>query len=504
MTDALHSSSSYESDKHSAPVVPSQAAPVVEDKELARLRRKERLSSAFTIALYGFSRPSYNPLDFLRPAYGSATSNSLTNVLFGQIYGKAFTSSISTRLSNSLTVGTILGQVSIGIVCDLLGRKHGIVISTFCIVAGIIIVTASHGAHGALGGFFWCFTIGRGLTGIGVGGEYPSSSASAAEAANEKMVKSRGPVFILVTNLVLSCGSIFACILYLIVFEAAGGLNANLSTVWRTVLGISMVPPLAVFIFRMRMLNSQLYRKNAIQQGVPLKLTLKYYWRSLIGTCVAWFLYDFVTFPNGVFSGTIISSIVHAKGKSLFRATAEWQLLLGTIALPGVFVGAWLVNRIGRRNTMMLGFSGYLLIGLIVGCSYTKHGLMQSFGNLGPGDVLGLVSAESFASPVRGTLYGFSAAIGTESFTPIRNNLGPRWTFIVAAICGILGVLVTYFFIRNDLGGDLAEEDRKFVAYLRSQGWDGHVGVSGKEALVDAEEGPKGDVKAKEEMVEDI
>lgn len=55
MTDALHSSSSYESDKHSAPVVQSQTAPVVEDKELARLRRKERLSSAFTIACAGFA-----------------------------------------------------------------------------------------------------------------------------------------------------------------------------------------------------------------------------------------------------------------------------------------------------------------------------------------------------------------------------------------------------------------------------------------------------------------
>lgn len=123
----------------------------------------------------------------------------LTNVVLGQIYGKQYTGAISTRLSNSLTVGTILGQLGIGIVCDLYGRKHGIVISTFCIVAGIIIVTAAHGAHGSLQGFFWCFTVGRGLTGIGVGGEYPSSSASAAEAANEKMLKSRGPVFILVT-----------------------------------------------------------------------------------------------------------------------------------------------------------------------------------------------------------------------------------------------------------------------------------------------------------------
>lgn len=85
-------------------------------------------------------------------------------VIFGQLYGKAYTSAYSTQLSNSLTVGTILGQFGVGIVCDVFGRKAGIVISTFAIVAGIIIVTASHGAHGSFAGFIWCFTIGRGLT----------------------------------------------------------------------------------------------------------------------------------------------------------------------------------------------------------------------------------------------------------------------------------------------------------------------------------------------------
>ena len=46
----------------------------------------------------------------------------------------------------------------------------------------------------------------------------------------------------MVTNFVLSFGTPFASIIYLIVFEAAGGTNANLSTVWRTVFGISIVP----------------------------------------------------------------------------------------------------------------------------------------------------------------------------------------------------------------------------------------------------------------------
>lgn len=63
-----------------------------------------------------------------------------------------------------------------------------------------------------------------------------------------------------------------------------------------------------------------------------------------------------MTFPNGVFSGVIISSVV--KNGSIYK-TAEWQLLLGSLALPGVFMGAWLCDKLGRRKTMMLGFSGY-------------------------------------------------------------------------------------------------------------------------------------------------
>jgi len=251
------------------------------------------------------------------------------------------------------------------------------------------------------------------------------------------------------------------------------------------------------------MLNSVLYRKGAIKRHVPYKLVLRYYWKSLIGTCGAWFLYDFVTFPNGVFSGTIISSVVHSTEKDVVLKTAEWTLLLGAIALPGVLIGAWLCDRLGRKNTMMLGFSGYLVFGLIIGCSYDKitkivplfvifYGLMQSSGNLGPGDMLGLISSETYATSVRGTCYGISAAlgktgaaVGTEAFTPIRNNLGDRWTFIIAAICGVVGVLVTYFFVEDLSGEDLAERDKRFRAYLVENGWDGEMGEDDLKALAD-------------------
>lgn len=319
------------------------------------------------------------------------------------------------------------------------------------IVVGGILATAANGY--TIAGMFWMLTVSRGIVGFGTGGEYPASSTSASEAANEHRLKQRGPIFILVTNLPLSFGGPLAVAIFLIVLSAAG--ENHLSTIWRVCFGIGVVFPLTVFYFRIKMLNSKLYRRGAIKRKVPYLLILRYYWKTLIGTCGTWFLYDFVTFPNGTFSGEIISSVVSKKNN--IRSTAEWQLLLGALSLPGVFIGAYLCNRLGRKNTMMLGFSGYLIFGLIVGCAYDKvtkvlpafvvlYGLMQSSGNLGPGDMLGLLSSESYATAVRGTCYGISAAlgktgaaVGTEAFKPIQNNLGKRWTFIIAAICGVVG-----------------------------------------------------------------
>ncbi|OLL25840.1 putative metabolite transport protein [Neolecta irregularis DAH-3] len=337
--------------------------------------------------------------------------------------------------------------------------------------------------------------------GFGVGGEYPASSTSASEAANEQLQKSRGPIFIMVTksvpcstlhlssSLPLSFGGPVSMCIFLIVYSAAG--SSHLTTVWRVCFGLGAVLPLSVFYFRLRLVTSKLYREGAIKKRVPYWLVLKYYWRSLIGTCLAWFIYDFVTFPNGIFSGAIISSLVK---NSSIKKTAEYQLLLNTLQLPGIFIGALLCNPLGRKNTMMLGFSGYLIFGLVIGLSYDRitkmlplfvifYGLMQSSGNLGPGDFLGLLSSESYATPIRGTCYGLSAAvgkagaaIGTQVFQPIQIHWGKRWTFIVAAVCGIVGILVTWIFVPDLTGEDLALEDRRFEEFLRKEGWTGDIG----------------------------
>ncbi|KAF8877545.1 MFS Git1p-like glycerophosphoinositol permease [Infundibulicybe gibba] len=421
---------------------PSQAE---SEGTIARLNSKESLSAYFTILAAAFGLIS-----------DGCTLMGAIQVIFGTIYPKEYTSSVSTRVSNSLLVGAIIGQIFVGLLCDRVGRKAALVFTTALIVLGATLGTAAHGAGGSPAGLFWFLTFASRL------------------------------------------GEPLAVSVFLIALSAAG--KDHLQTVWRVCFGIGIILPLTVFYFRIRMLTTMLYRKGAIKRRVPYGLVFARYWKSLIGTCGAWFpprrsLNPQVTFPNGVFSGTIISSVIHDGD---IKKTAEWQLLLSALAIPGVFVGVMLCNPIGRRNTMMIGFSGYLIFGLIIGLSYDKitkiiplfvifYGLMQSFGNLGPGDMLGLVSAESFATPVRGTCYGISAAvgkagaaIGTQAFTPIQQNLGKNaYPEIPIAICGTTGIIITYFFVPDMTGVDLALEDAKFMEYLRENGWTGDVGEDG-------------------------
>ena len=74
------------------------------------------------------------------------------------------------------------------------------------------------------------------------------------------------------------------------------------------------------------MINSTQYRKHAIKSKYPYWLIFKRYWKPMVGTCestlnpsyprsdankiaLSWFMYDFVTYPFGLFSSTIIEQL---------------------------------------------------------------------------------------------------------------------------------------------------------------------------------------------------
>jgi MFS family permease len=63
-------------------------------------------------------------------------------------------------MSDSQT-GAVIGQVIVGIICDRIGRKAALVLTTALIAIGATLATAAHGAGGSASGLFWFLTFAR-------------------------------------------------------------------------------------------------------------------------------------------------------------------------------------------------------------------------------------------------------------------------------------------------------------------------------------------------------
>lgn len=113
--------------------------------------RKTKHSDAFTILAAGSA--------LISDGYQNNVQTML-NTLFAKRYGsKVYTSAISTRLSNSLLVGCVLGQVIVGLMCDRIGRKSAILTSTLLLAVGSIFATGAIPVDGNLSKLWWWLTV---------------------------------------------------------------------------------------------------------------------------------------------------------------------------------------------------------------------------------------------------------------------------------------------------------------------------------------------------------
>ena len=95
------------------------------------------------------------------------------------------------------------------------------------------------------------------------------------------------------------------------------------------------------------------------------------------------------------------------------------------------------MDRIGRKQTMTLGFFCWSIMGFIIGGALKPiqsvfplfvvlYGIFNAFGEMGPGVATFLCASESFPTPLRGHYLGFAAAVGKAGGT-----IGtlPTWPF---------------------------------------------------------------------------
>lgn len=134
----------------------------------------------------------------------------------------------------------------------------------------------------------------------------------------------------------------------------------------------------------------------------------------------------------------------------------------------------------------MAGVVGYLNQPKYVGAFVVVYGIFLSMGEFGPGDNIGLVASKTCPTAIRGQYYAMAAAggkigafVGTYVFPIIMNNAGPTGStsslqapFWVASSLAIFSGLLAVFLLPHIGQDTIDEEDVRFRAILRDNGYD--------------------------------
>ncbi|KAH7927907.1 MFS general substrate transporter [Leucogyrophana mollusca] len=456
-------------------------------------------------------------------ANGVIGSGIYRSLVLTRIYGAPAlaANNYSNTLSSLAFAGTVVGMLSFGYVSDKIGRKFGMMTATGIVALFSGLSAASSGANHSFGGMLAMLSACRFLLGIGVGAEYPCGTVSASEQSEEEGISKNAQHrwLVLATNSVIDTGFVVSSFVPLVLYWIFG--PNHLRAVWRLSLGLGVVPAVAVFFWRLRMEEPPRYQKDSMKNvRIPYRLVLKRYWKGLLGLSLAWFIYDFIVYPFSIFSSTITNTVTG--GSDSLAVVFGWSVVIYLFYIPGTLLGAFFIDTLGPKTTMITGLLSQAVIGFIMSGLYSKltehvaafavvYGIFLSFGEFGPGNCLGVLAAKTGPTAVRGQYYGLAAAVGkigafvgTWVFPQIidgfgganttKGNTGPFW---IGSGLAILSALVTFFLVKPLSHDGMREEDEKFREYLEANGFDVSLMGLGSETASTTSE-PENDFEEKE------
>lgn len=191
-------------------------------------------------------------------------------------------------------------------------------------------------------------------------------------------------------------------------------------------------------------------------------------------------MWDFVFYGNKLYQIHILREILYLH--HLTEYDLQWVSCANSVSfLCGVTVAVVTVDcqQVGRRSLQCVGFAlmsccfGFLLI-----LSHETHVNIKAaiyfgasfFGGLGPGATTYLLSSECFPSEIRAIAHGlcsfvakFGALFGAIFFKEIDTLVHPNKSrFTISIVCGVIGFLVTVFFVPDLTNFALIEADKHF------------------------------------------
>jgi len=381
-------------------------------------------------------------------------------------------------LAGSALVGSGIGAVWFGALAQR-GRKR-----YYGVDVGLMAVAAA--AQAFAPGLWWLIGI-RFVLGIGVGADYVLSPTIMAEHANRR---DRGKKLALGFAVMWGFGAMTAALLLLVLDRA--GVPADLR--WRIVLGAGALPALSVLTLRRRMPETARYLARLGGDGVGARrviegitgaaveaapLTDRRAWqevlsqhaRAVFGAALIWLVYDIVVYSNVLFGPSVLA-------KSLGLGEAGFTLLAyGCFIVPGTLLGSLLIDRVGRRTLLAVGFAlaGVALVrfapmqgttAVQPTLAFVMFGVYSFTMSVGPGSVAGsgLLGVELSPTRIRSiaqaiTVVGgrIGASLAAFLFPVLLEHITASSLVVALGVTSIAGAALTFVAVPETRGRSLEE-----------------------------------------------
>ena len=361
-------------------------------------------------------------------------------------------------------VGMAVGAGLGGLLADRVGRR-----SVFALT--LLIYGLATGASALATGVAMLLVL-RFVTGLGLGAELPVASTLVSEYAPARI---RGRVVVILESF-WAVGWVGAALIgYFVVPSSANG--------WRWAFAIGMVPAAYAIVVRWKLPESvrflerrgrtaeaeaavRRFEASAGVDPVPspdhppatdVRPSLAQLWtpKFRVRTTALWLTWFGVNFA---YYGAFIwlPTLLVASGFGLVRSF-EYTLIITLAQLPGYAVAAVLIERWGRRPTLVTFLAGSALAAAGFGLASTvptvlAAGIALSFFNLGAWGALYAVTPEVYPTALRATGAGSATAFGRIAaivaplvVLPLRGVAGNVGLFTVFAVAFCLAMVAAVF-----------------------------------------------------------
>lgn len=359
-------------------------------------------------------------------------------------------------------IGMFVGALLSGTIADRIGRKY-------LFQATLLLFSIATGLCGLAGGFASLVFL-RFLVGFGLGGELPVASTLVTEFAP---AKHRGRMLVILESFWAFGWTAAAVISFLIIPRFENG--------WKFAFLIGFLPAFYVFYLRRSIPESPRYlaSKGKIEEArevvrwmekecgaEPVEITEGpmvqkpkntirsiFEGRYIRRTLMLWILWFAMVYSYyGIF--TWLPSLLVKDGHQVI-ATFRFVLIITLAQIPGYFSAAVLVDRIGRKWTLVpylfgCAIAAYLFGNANTGTEIILYGCLISFFNLGAWGVVYTYTPELYPTDRRATGAGMAAAFGRIGgiIAPmvvawILSNIsdGRHFVFVQFAIVIVLGAI---------------------------------------------------------------